>query len=378
MGYDRVLLKQGVKQAMRDSRPRPILVALLFSVIVSVGTWLINGVLGRLLTGGTGDYSDQFLYYVQSGYEVENAVERVLLDMISRGPGVMFSAVVGGIVVSILVSLWQSTMNVGYKGYCLSMVRNEDPPTAKIFCALPQFGQVLVTRVLVGVFELLWLLLLSAGAFVVGLGMIVVAVAIDSELMMYLFLLPVVVALVLGSIWVTMRYALTDYVLLDQDLSGMDAVRESKRLMKGNIGKGFMLQLSFFGWYLLEMVIIYAGIFLAVLPVIAAANSLNGLVAASSFAIIILIGTFIAFTALSLWLRPYVTGSMAKFYDWANGRPEASPSGPSFHGGSDGWSGHQDYTWKSGPTSGTGTGGGPLPGGSAPRSPRPPKDDPWN
>ena len=363
VGYDRVQLKRDVKQAMRETRPRPMLVALLFSVIVSVGTGLINGILGRLLTGGMEDYSTMLAYYIQRGYAVDEAVEQIVLDLMSRGPGVMAAAGVGGIVVSILVSLWQGTMNVGYEGYALSMVRRENPDTGRIFCAFPRIGGVLVTRILVGVFTALWSLLLCLGLLMV----MFVAVAVDVPVLSALLVIVATVAMCLGIIWVTMRYALADYALLDQDLSGMDAVRESKRLMQGNTGKAFVLQLSFFGWYLLLFAIIYLGIFLAVIPVLASlgANSSGGVVASAGLALLTVGAAVIGGSVLMLWLRPYETGAMAEFYDWAKADADGASGGAGRGAAPGGWGGPTDYTWNagsSGPGAGSGSGGGSASG----------------
>lgn len=380
--YNRVQLKRDVKQAMRDTRPRPMLVALLFGIVVSVGTGIINGILGRLLTGGMGDYSTMLLYYIQRGYEADEAIEQVLLDLMSRGPSVVAAVAVGGVVTSILVSLWQSTMNVGYEGYALSMVRRENPDTSRVFCAFPRIGGVLVTRILVGVFTALWTLLLFAIFMAVSFAVIALSMAVGSELLMILFLVPSAVALFLGVIWVTLRYALTDYALLDQNLSGMDAVRESKRLMRGNTGKAFVLQLSFIGWYLLLFAIIYLGIFLALIPIVTAlaAGNSSGLIASSSFALIIIIAAVIGGSVLMLWLRPYETGAMAEFYDWARSDVGGVSGGWGHDTTPGGWGGPTDYSWKSGPSSGTGTGSGPNPnpGGDGGHPPKPRRDDPWN
>lgn len=372
MQYNRAQLKQGVKLSMRGSAPNPMLVTLLFIVVVSLGTGLINGILGGMLTGGVDSLPDSVLFNIQRGYEVEEAVYAALLELFRRGPGALFGAVVGGIVLSILVSLWRSSMDTGYAGYCLSMVRGENPPVSRIFCALPQFGQVLVTRFFTGLFELLWSLLVAAGYAVI----LVVAILIDVPALTVPLVLADVVLLIVGVIWVTMRYALVDFALIDKGLYGMDAVRESKRLMRGRIKDGFVLQLSFFGWYLLEVVIVYAGVILSVVPVIAASGSLNGLMAASGFAVVVMVAAAIGTVALNLWLKPYVTGSMARFYDWADGGGFGGyPGGPGFPGGSDGWSEHRDYTWGSGPSSGTGVGSGPRDDAPPPRKPR---DDPWS
>ena len=42
-----------------------------------------------------------------------------------------------------------------------------------------------------------------------------------------------IAALLLGIVWVTLRYELVDFLIADQGLTGMDAIRESKRLGAG-------------------------------------------------------------------------------------------------------------------------------------------------
>jgi len=374
MGFDRAQLKQKVKLSMKATFPGPMVVTLLFTVVVSVGTWLINTVLGTLLTGDSvGSFSNLYLNLLQQGYEVEEAMEEAMLMLLSRGPGALFAAVVGGAVLSILVALWQGAMNVGYEGWCLSMVRRENPLLSRIFCALPQIGPVLVTRFLTGLFELLWSMLLSVGYAVI----IVVAALIDIPVITGLLILAGIAALFLGIIWVTMRYALVDYALLDKGLSGLDAIRESKRLMQGNIGKGFVLQLSFFGWYLLEGLLACLGGTGAVVGSLAVFTSMPA--GAGVAGLLLMVAAAIGAAVLGLWLQPYTTGAMAGFYDWAGGTADGRRAGPDFGAGADGWSDPGSYTWTSGPTTGTGSGSGGQNGGDVPPRPKqPPRDDPWN
>lgn len=378
MEYNRAQLKQSVKLSMKGSGC--MMVALLFTVAVSAGTWLINTVLGGLTPGDLG-LSTMISFHLQAGYELEEAVEQAILKLLSLGPGPLVSVVTVGMVTSILAALWQSTMNVGYEGWCLGMVRHEHPPISKIFAALPRIGPVLITRFLTGLFELLWSLLVGVGYLVLVVVIAVIGTATEMMGLTIVLLLAAFVGFVLAAIWVTMRYALVDYVLLDKGLSGLDAIRESKRLMKGNIGKGWVLQLSFFGWYLLAALAVYLGIILAVIPMIAAfgLGSTGGGIAASGFAVLVLIAVTVGTAVLGLWLRPYVTGSMARFYDWANGSAER------FQGGAapGSWGNPGDYTWSSGASSGSGTGsssgGGfaPPPPPPPPSSPKSPRDDPW-
>lgn len=366
MEYNRVELKRSVKRSMKGSGC--MIVTLLFTVVVSAGTWLINTLLGGALTGRLG-LSTMISYHIQAGYEVGEAVERAVLTLLSMGPGPLLSVIVGGMVLSIIVSLWQSAMAVGYEGWCLDMVRDAHPPVGRIFCALPRFVPVLVTRFLTGLFEVLWVIPVFLGYAAI----LFVAVFLDVPVLSGLLMAADVAALVVGVVWVTMRYALVDYVLLDKGLTGMDAIRESKRLMKDNIGKGWVLQVSFFGWYLLILAMTYIGIILAVIPIAGAyaSGSTGGLIASSGFALVVILAVAAGTAILSLWIKPYTTGAMARFYDWAC----ASADGPRGGSGHDGWSDPGDYTWNSG-SSGPGAGTGSAPGGGLP--PKPPRDDPWN
>ena len=383
MEFDRARLKREVKLSMKGSGC--MMVALLFSVVVSAGTWLLNTVLGGPLPGGAGSVSDTVMRYVQRGYELEDAINIALLELFQRGPGVLAGIAVGGVVLSIIIALWQGAMDVGYEGWCLSMVRHENPPVSKIFCAMPQILQVLLTRFLTGLFIALWSLLVVLAYALLLFAAIMLASLADSVMLAIPFLLAAIAVLVVGVIWVSTRYLLVDYVLLDKGLYGMDAIREGKRLMKDNIGRGFVLQLSFFGWYLLMTAMVYIGIILALIPIIGAyaSGSSGGLIASSGFALLVIVAATVGTAILSLWLKPYVTGSIARFYDWARASADGPQGGPVFHGGSDGsWGGPADYTWTSGPSSGSGAGSGPQNGGfpppPPPKAPPKPKDDPWN
>lgn len=382
MEYNRARLKRSVKLAMRNTVPRPMLVTLVFSIAVSAGAWLINTILGGLLTGGFGSVSDALLYNIQQGIGLEEAVYATMLELFRRGPGAMFGAVAGSMALSILAALWRSVMHVGYEGWCLSMVRGENPPMGRIFSALFQFGPVLLTRFLTGLFEALWALLLAAAA----LAALAAAVLLfDSmEALLVLAALAVYAALFLGLAWVFTRYALVDYVLLDRGLSGMAAIRENRRLLRGGMGKCLLLQLSFFGWFLLEGAIVLGafliGMFLFGGPVFIDYISAERFAASLLGFLAVVLAAVTAVSIFSLWLEPYVTGSLAAFYGWARGEADGLSGGPRFDAGSGSWGGPSDYTWTSGPASGTGTGNGPASGGDngGPRPPRSPRDDPWN
>lgn len=391
--YDRVRLKTAARQAMRGQRPHPMLVTLLFSVIVGAGSQIINWILGA----ATGSASLSRLY-AQAFLEYQDVEAAIQYALMSFGlPRLIFTVVLGGLLTGLLVSLWQGIMRVGYSGFCLSMARGRQPQYGELFLGFPRAGTVLAAQLLVTVFCFLWGLLLGAGGVVLMIGVFLLMEAVPA--LAVLLMLCVYIALIVGVVWITLRYAMVDFLIADRGLGGMEAVRESKRLMKGNTGKLFLLNLSFIGWYLLEFAVIMVCVIICIAmlgPVAVGFMSSNSDQIVDAVMMIggmalVIFGLFaiagIAIGVFNLWLTPYVTGAQALFYDWTQGIDSTRPA----PGGGDGGWGRpvqprQDasYTWNptSGPSSGTGIGsaprgGGEVPGGSQPGAPKSPKDDPW-
>lgn len=382
--YHRPQLKAAARRAMRGQRPHPMFVTFVFSILAGIGGQIISQILG-LVTGSTGLSNLYFQAFLEYG-DPEMALQYALM---SYGPQrLIFALLVGGGLSTLLVALWQGLMRVGYSGFCLDMVRGRQPQTGALFRAFPQAGPVLITQLLVSVFRFLWTLLLQVGAVVVFFVILLLFITIlDLPALAFLLMLCGCVALMLGIIWVTLRYALVDFLIADQGLTGMDAIRESKRLMRGNTGRLFTLNLSFFGWYLMELgVLLILGAAVLVPVVVSAVQSGADSLATLVVSIIGALGLFslaaIAIGIFNLWLTPYITGAQALFYDWTQGIDSTRPA-PG--GGSGGWGQptpprqNTTYTWNPtpGPTSGTGIGSGPQDSG-APRPPQSPKDDPWD
>ena len=140
-------------------------------------------------------------------------------------------------------------MQTGYSGFCLGMVRGQQPQTGTLFAAFPQWAGVLLTQFLVGLFLTLWTLLFCVGAGVL-IGVITALLIQMSSSMIGLMLilyLAVYIAFLVGLVWITLRYAMVHFIIIDQGITGLEAIRESKRMMQGNIGRLFTLKLSFIG-----------------------------------------------------------------------------------------------------------------------------------
>lgn len=379
MEYDRVRLKQAAKQAMRYQRPHPMLVTLLFTFVVNIGSQIISRILGA--ASGSGTLST---LYAQAVLQYGDPTAAIQYVMLSLSPQQLALALfVGVFIAGIITSLWSALMQTAYAGFCLDMVRGRQPQIEALFSVFPQWPGVLFTQFLAGLFRSLWALLLGVGLFLVLFA--AAFLFIPFEALFMLVLLAAYAAFLLGFTWVTLRYALVDFLVADQGLTGMDAIRESKRLMQGNTGRLFTLELSFIGWYLLEAAVLSVAVAIATAAGIGlfASDFSDPVTAIAGTALgffVLMAAAVVAVGIFNLWLRPYITGAEALFYDWARG----VPSTPGGYGPTGGWGQPQpsdqpqrfDYTWTSGPRSGTGIGSGPN--GPPPKPPKSPKDDPWD
>lgn len=381
--YDRIRLKTAARQAMRGQRPHPMLVTFLFSVIVGIGSQIIGWIFGAV----TGSSSLSRLY-AEAFFEYQDVEAAIQYAMMSFGlPRLIFTVVVGGLLTGLLTALWQGIMRVGYSSFCLGMVRGRQPQYGELFQGFPKAGPVLTAQLLVTVFCFLWGLLLGVGGVVlmVGVSLLLNAVPVLAGLLM----LCVYIALIVGVVWITLRYAMVDFLIADRGLGGMDAVRESKRLMQGNTGKLFTLNLSFIGWYLLEAAILLVCFAIAAgtigVGVLSDPGQIEDVAMMIGGIALVIFGLFavagIAIGVFNLWLTPYITGAQALFYDWTQGIDSTRPT-PG--GGDGGWEQPVQpqqgttYTWNPTPGSSSGTGiGSGSQGGDAPKPPRSPKDDPW-
>ena len=316
MEYNRVQLKQAAKQAMKGQRPHPMLITLLYIILTNLGCQLVMRILGA--ASGSDRLFREFMLSGQLYTDPEDWIQYILFNLMTPGRLVV-ALLVGGVLATILGSLWMALMNVGYVNFCLGMVRRQQPTTGALFSVFPQFGPVLGTRILVGIFEFLWCLLFGVGAVV--LLAVAVLLFAEIEVLMLLTVLAIYVALLVGIVWATLRYAMVDFLIVDRGVTGKEAIQESKRLMKGNIGRLFLLQLSFIGWFLLEYAIIVAGMIIGMIAMGSSlmAGGISGMEYVLVGSMLVFLGLLgigvIIISIINLWLVPYINGTKALFYD---------------------------------------------------------------
>lgn len=124
-------------------------------------------------------------------------------------------------------------MSLGIVIFALSLSRNQDPKLEIIFKGFERFGTALAAYLLMGLFVLLWTLLL---------------------------IIPGIIAAI--------SYSMTFFIIADDTAIGsMDAIKKSKQMMYGNKWKLFCLGWRFFGWGLLCILTLGIG-FLWLVPYI--------------------------------------------------------------------------------------------------------------
>lgn len=111
-------------------------------------------------------------------------------------------------------------LELGFSFFLLTFFRSRKVDNTLLFEGFSHFGKALLLLLLVSVKIVLWSLLL-----------------------------------VVPGIIASFRYSQAFFILADNpDMSVGDCIRESCRLMKGNKGRYFYLQLTFIGWYLLAAI----------------------------------------------------------------------------------------------------------------------------
>ena len=147
----------------------------------------------------------------------------------------------------------------------------------------------------------LWLpiVLFFASIALVGLGAFLgLAGTISTEVLLVLMLAGSVIAIIASILYITksLLYSLALYLLHDNpNATAKELLEKSAELMKGNRWKLILVELSFFGWYILI-----------------------GFVSGIATAFLLLVGPILLYAAV-LILMPYVTFTLISFYEHVAG-----------------------------------------------------------
>lgn len=340
MLYDRVRLKQDARAAMAHANPKTWLVTLVFVLL----TGAVSGTVSALAPNPMGEYVGALVVDLLE----KGSYQPTLGDLLPGGAaapaaiGAMGLTVVFSLAAVVVSALFSIVMSYGYSRYALEVSRREAYAGAgSIFKGFPRLPAVIGSSVLVGIFSLLWgLLIYGVDIFITAL---VLFLTEGSRVGTWIGLAALFVIATLVHTLVTYRYSLTPYFVMDDEkLPAFQAITASVQAMKGNAWKRFVLGVSFLGWELLRWLITLAvaavgGVF-AFLIMGSGLGSLAHLghgsyaqmgMAVMGLAVAILVIAIVAVLAqlpLELWLISYKNISYAGFYQLLAGKAEEIPA----------------------------------------------------
>lgn len=211
----------------------------------------------------------------------KNAVLATLLYMFAMtAPMEILNAFLGtnNVIASLYCFLVTGAFTLGYTQYCLTLFRRGNPEMTQVFYGFEKFFKALGLLFMVGLFIVLWALLL---------------------------IIPGIIA--------AFRYSQAFVVLAENPEKGIfDCINESKKIMNGNKLKLFCLEFSFIGWTLLCMLPIMIGSSIVGIMMFINTGGTQNMFLMSMIIYVLSIGY--------LWLTPYLTVSTIAFYDLATGK----------------------------------------------------------
>jgi len=195
-------LKIGSRKLISENAPKIFLISIIYLIFMTVMAEL------EFRLPGTVNAYSQFLERLAAG-EIP-------------GLKLLFSNLrLSGVALATVLWVMSSVLSVGYMSYCLKITRGISAGHKDLFDGFQFFLKVFIITIATTFLTILW----SA-----------------------LFIFPGVVA--------HYRYRQAYYILLDDpSKSPMQCISESKRLMRGNKLDLFLLDLSFLGWFVLDLLV---------------------------------------------------------------------------------------------------------------------------
>ena len=181
-------------------------------------------------------------------------------------------------VIGLAFSLLHGVFQLGYAKFNLNLIDGKEAGVGNLFSQFKRFGSAFLMNFLVGLFTLLWSLLL-----------------------------------VVPGIIKKYSYSMSAFVMLENPhLSACEAITESRRLMKGNKWRLFCLEISFIGWELLTVLPLILSV--AFCGVIGGYSRNENMIVLLLVALLCLLGSFAICFVGQLFLIPYQNAAFAAFY----------------------------------------------------------------
>lgn len=186
---------------------------------------ILTGIIVVLLGGESIEVSNgiELVWHFESGISIESVFMKPY--MISIKDRVYVFLMLYLIFKEILHLIFGGVISLGYAKFNLSMIDKTEPKMIDIFSQFHRFGSTVCLTLLRKAMVIFWSLL---------------------------FLIPGIIA--------SLNYSMAHYILFENpEMTAMEALRESKMLIKGHRFKLLCLKLSFLGWEILSIVTLGLG-----------------------------------------------------------------------------------------------------------------------
>lgn len=305
MRIDRRDLKWRARDAMRAARPNALFMTFIYL--------LLTAGLGGVVSWFAADPLGDVLNLYEQGVGLDRAIG-LMMHMTGRF----------GIFLALLITAWEIVVDFSYRRWCLNTARGRQGALSDLFSGFSMVGRILWLRVLILMYGFLWYVAIFMPAgflLMLGMEMWVWMPLVSVPLCIGVFLLAVVV-------WLTRvaRYAMATYCLADEPEMGASwALRRSVHMMQDRVKDYVLLMLSFLGWILAAVLLVYAvGLVLAGVAVvwyeIAGSQAGQWLLLGAIFGVLTILPIWI----MSLWLNPYITITECNFYEKIKGGTEGA------------------------------------------------------
>lgn len=223
MSINRKAMKQGAKDAIRQTRPRPIWVTLALTLVLMLLT-----VLTLVIDGEWAAYMEMY----------QAALEGVALYVEPSGTTSFW-----GWLLSIALEVMTIELTMGFVLYAMRVSRLEKPGFGDLFDSFGMFFRVIWIYILPSLLLALWSLIYAIPAAAL-------AVLVDGY-----WPLVVCLPLLIPMIRANYGYRQATYLMFDHpEMTCMQCIRISRDMMDGHKWELFKLDLSFLGWYLLSLI----------------------------------------------------------------------------------------------------------------------------
>ena len=214
-------MKSQAKSLMKNSTPRPVYVTVIYVVILMAFAILSFKLISQPMNNFMdSQFGDLFVFYPDGTVEISPDFEDRLYNL-------DYDAVIDAYreqapstlarLLNLALAAVQVVIGAGFIIFTLRTIDGQGASYWNLFDGFGMFFRIIWLYILEGIFTFLWTLL---------------------------FFFPGIIAFY--------RYRMAIYLLLEHpEMSAMDCIRESKRLMKGHKWELFVFDLSFIGWALL-------------------------------------------------------------------------------------------------------------------------------